>query len=74
MVQVQVERDRIIKAEILPMDRISLQQARTEGDDLPVLPPDKETVLVTEAGAKAAEIILGQFLEVQTRPVINIQI
>ena len=74
VVKVQFDRDRIIEAEVLGMDHIALQEARTEGDDFSVLAPDEETVLVAHPLAEAAKVFLGQFLEMQVRPVIDLQI
>src|ERR1035438_1200439 len=59
VVKVQVDRDLIIEAEVLGMDGVALQDARTEGDDFSVLAPDKETVLVAHPLAEAAKIFLG---------------
>src|SRR5258708_5774580 len=74
MVQVQIERDRVVEAEILGVNRIALQDARTEGDDFPVLAPDKETNLVAYSAAETTKIRLGQPFEVQLRSMVDLQI
>src|SRR5665213_2316757 len=74
VIKVQIERNFIIEAEVLGMDRIALENTRSEREHLPVLTPNEETAFVTHAVAETAEVRLGQFLEVQLRAVIDLQV
>src|SRR5258706_1202830 len=45
-VQVQVECDAVVEAEVLVVERVAVHHAEAEGDGLPCLAPDEEAHLV----------------------------
>src|ERR1700716_3380588 len=71
VIEVQIKRDGIIEADILRVQRFSLQHAGRKRDDRTILAPDEEPNLVRHQSAEAAEILLGQLLEVQLRSVVD---
>src|SRR5262249_7721773 len=74
MIEVQVERDAVIEAYVLCIDRVTLYHACDKCDDPSALAPQKEASLVPHATPQFAEISLGQLLEMQFRALINFEI
>src|SRR5215475_4523315 len=65
IIKIEVEGDGVIKPDILVTDSVALHRAKTESDNVVVLPPDEETDLFRHAPADLAEKFLGEFLELK---------
>ena len=74
MIEVQVERDIVVEAYVLRIDRVTVYYTRCKRDDPAALPPKEETDLVPHPAPQIAEILLRQLLEVQLRTLINLEI
>src|SRR6516225_951680 len=74
MIEVQVERDIVVEAYILCIDRVTVYYTRCKRDDPAALAPKEETDLVPHPAPQIAEILLRQLLEVQFRARINLEI
>src|SRR5918997_2408671 len=72
VVEVQVERDGIIEADIFVADRIAMQQAQIERDHAPVLTPDEKPRAIRHAAADLAEKFLRKFFEPKLRSVVHL--
>src|SRR6516164_2083234 len=74
MIEVQIERDIVVEAYILCIDRVTVYYTRCKRDDPAALAPKEETDLVPHPAPQIAEILLRQLLEVQLRSPINLEI
>src|SRR5216683_280289 len=70
----QVERDRIVEANIFGIERFALQHARGEGHDPSVLAPHEKPHLVRHTRPQAAKIRLRQLLEMQLRAMVDVEV
>ena len=70
----QVERDRIVQPDVLCVDLVTLEHAQCEGDDTSRLAPDKEPHRVRHLLAEVAEKRLCQLLEMERRPVVDLEV
>src|SRR5262249_21630158 len=74
MIEVQIERDIVVEADVLRIEGVALHHACRKCDDPPVLAPEEEAHLVPNAAPQLAEIVFRQLLEVQLRALIDLQI
>src|SRR5262245_32170424 len=74
MIEVQIERDRIVEAEIFGVKGIVLDHAHAERHHPPALTPDEEPGAVRHHASEGTEISLRQLLEMQRRSLVNLQI
>jgi hypothetical protein len=70
----QVERHRIVQADILGIDRIILDHAQGERHRPFILAPEKKAHLVGHQASKAADERLGELFEMQLRSVVDLEV
>jgi hypothetical protein len=70
----QIECNAVIQAEVIIVNRAVVDHAETEGDDLSILAPEKETGAFWHFLPQPAEIFPGQSLEFEGRPVVNLKV
>src|SRR5689334_11161264 len=62
VIEMEVEGDRIVEADILPEKTVAFDHAEAEGDHVLTPAPDKEADLILHVVAEPAEIVGCQFL------------
>src|ERR1700682_1717447 len=74
VIKVQVERDRIVEANVFGINSIVLDHAKGECHDPCVLAPDEEQNLVRHLASNSAKVLLRQFLKMKLRFLVNLQV
>src|SRR5215831_3950096 len=74
MIEMQVQGHRVIQTDIFGIEDLTLDHASGEGDDASVLTPHEKANLVRHPRPEAAKICFRQFLEMQFRAVIDVEV
>src|SRR5438132_6427515 len=73
-IKVEIERDRIVQAEIFVVDRAIVHHANAEGDDAMIESPDEKADAFRHELAQLGKIFLGQLFEFHWRTLMHRQV